>query len=213
MLAHKTVQELLDAFSAPTPTPGGGSAAALAGAIAASLFAMVAAMPKTRNGTPEDRAALDAAHPAILALRSMMVELIDHDAAAYDTVVAAYRLPKATDEEKAARQMAIARAMRIATDVPLQTARAAGALIAHGRVVAEHGNPNAKSDVSVGVGLAMNAVSGGWFNCEANLGGLADEAYATEVRSELAALMKACATQVASTYAALGWKGHAPPAG
>jgi len=211
MLAHKTVQELLDAFSAPTPTPGGGSAAALAGAIAASLFAMVAAMPKTKNGTPDDRAALDAAHPAIMTLRAMLIELIDHDAAAYDTVVAAYRLPKATDEEKAARKIAIGRAMRIATDVPLQTARAAGALIAQARIVAEHGNANAKSDVSVGVGLAMNAMSGGWFNCEANLGSLGDDAYATEVRAELAALMTACATQVASAYAALGWKGHTPP--
>jgi len=59
MLASKTVQELLDAFSAPTPTPGGGSAAALAGAVSASLLAMVAAMPKTKNGTPEERATRD----------------------------------------------------------------------------------------------------------------------------------------------------------
>src|SRR5689334_21009235 len=110
MLANKTVQELLDAFSAPTPTPGGGSAAALAGAIAASLLAMVAAMPKTKSGTPEERAALDALDPILLKLRAELVDLIDRDAASYDGVVAAYRLPKGTDEEKAARKSAVAAA-------------------------------------------------------------------------------------------------------
>src|SRR5580765_6846898 len=116
MLASKTVPELLDGFSAPTPTPGGGSAAALAGAIAASLLAMVAAMPKTKNGTPEDRAALDAVHPEILPLRAELVGLIDRDAASYDGVVAAYRLPKGTDDEKAARKAAVATAMKHATE-------------------------------------------------------------------------------------------------
>ena len=97
MLANKTVLELLDAFSAPTPTPGGGSAAALAGAVAASLLAMVAAMAKTKHGTADDQVALDAAHRTIMSLRTELVDLIDRDAAAYDLVVAAYKLPKATD--------------------------------------------------------------------------------------------------------------------
>ena len=143
MLVDKTVTELLEAFASPAPTPGGGSASALAGAISASLLAMVAAMPKTSHGTPEDRAALDAIHPQLLALKTEMVTLIDRDAASYDEVVAAYRLPKATDAEKAARKAAIGKAMRMATDVPLETARAAAKLVAHCRVVAEHGNPNA----------------------------------------------------------------------
>ena len=80
MLASKTVQELLDAFASPTPTPGGGSAAALAGATAASLLAMVAGMPKTRNNTPEDKAALDAALPVLQSLRTELTSLIDRDA-------------------------------------------------------------------------------------------------------------------------------------
>ena len=211
MLASKTVLELLDAFSSPAPTPGGGSAAALSGAVAASLLAMVAGMPKTKHGTPEDRAALDAAHPALMALRTQMVDLIDRDAAAYDLVVAAYRLPKATDDEKAARKAAIGRAMRVATDVPLETARAAAALVSHGRVVAEHGNPNAKSDVSVAMTLAMAAQSGGRVNVEANLGGIGDEPYATAARLELQTLMRESAMQLKPAYEALGWTGHQPP--
>src|SRR5262245_49632486 len=119
MLADKTLKELLDAFASPAPTPGGGSASAVVGAISASLLAMVAAMPKTAHGTPEDRAALDAVHPKLKALQAEMVALIDRDSAAYDEVVAAYKLPKATDAEKAARKAAISQAMRHATDVPM----------------------------------------------------------------------------------------------
>jgi formiminotetrahydrofolate cyclodeaminase len=211
MLASKTVLELLDAFSAPTPTPGGGSAAALAGATSASLLAMVAAMPKTKHNTPEDRAALDAAHLAIMTLRATMIELIDRDAASYDAVVAAYRLPKATDDEKAARKAAVALAMKGATEVPRETARAASALIALARAVAEHGNPNAKSDVSVAMSLAMSALSGGSVNIEANLEGLSDDAYATAVREDIAALMRDAATHLKPAYEALGWRGHTPP--
>jgi formiminotetrahydrofolate cyclodeaminase len=212
MLVNKTVLELLDAFSAPTPTPGGGSAAALAGATAASLLAMVAAMPKSKNGTPEDRAALDTAHPAIMALRAQLIDLIDRDAAAYDLVVAAYRLPKATDDEKAARKAAVGHSMRVATDVPLETARVAADLMTQARTIAEHGNPNAKSDVMVAIQLAMTAMSGGAINVEANLGGLGDEGYAATVRAEMKSLMQESAQHLKPASEALGWKGHKPPA-
>ena len=188
MLVDKTVTELLEAFASPAPTPGGGSASALAGAISASLLAMVAAMPKTSHGTPEDRAALDAIHPQLLALKTEMVTLIDRDAASYDEVVAAYRLPKATDAEKAARKAAIGKAMRMATDVPLETARAAAKLVAHCRVVAEHGNPNAKSDAGVAESMARTAFAGASLNVETNLDGTGDPPFAEQARAELAAL-------------------------
>jgi formiminotetrahydrofolate cyclodeaminase len=211
MLARKTVLELLDAFSSPAPTPGGGSAAALAGAVAASLLAMVAGMPRTRSGTPEDREALDAALDELMTTRGHLVGLIDRDAAAYDNVVAAYRLPKETEADKAARKLAIAEAMRTATDAPLETARAAAALVSCGRQVAEHGNVNAKSDVSVAISLAMTAFSGGMANVEANLGSVGDEAYVGRVRRELAALAKTIAEHVKPAYEALGWTSHEPP--
>lgn len=211
MLASKTVQELLDAFSAPTPTPGGGSAAALAGAVAASLLAMVAAMPKTKNGTPEDRAALDTAHPEILSLRTKFVELIDTDAASYDGVVAAYRLPKATDAEKAARKTAVGKAMRHATDVPLETARAASRLLSLGRIVADHGNANAASDCGVAVTLAQSTATGALMNVRTNLSGMADADYVARVQAEMSRLTQDIAVVLAPTYSALGWKGHQPP--
>lgn len=185
MLADKTVKELLDAFSSASPTPGGGSAAALSGAVAAALLAMVAGMPKTRNGTPEDRAALDAVLSTVTRLKTMLVDLIDRDAAAYDLVVAAYRLPKVTDEDKAARTSAIRRAMRVATEVPMETARAAAALVALATIVAEHGNPSAKTDAAVAVQMAMTACVGAVANVEVNLDGVGDETYAAAIRREL----------------------------
>ena len=191
MLVTKTVTELLDAFASPAPTPGGGSAAALSGAVGASLLAMVAAMTKTKNGTPDDRAALDAALPKIQALRRQLIDLVDRDAASYDDVVAAYKLPKATDEEKSARKAAIQRAMKGATEVPLETARAAVALIPLARIVAEHGNPNAKSDVGVALSHAQTAFAGARANVEINMDSVGDADYAAKTRAELDRLTRA----------------------
>jgi formiminotetrahydrofolate cyclodeaminase len=207
MLASKTVTELLEAFSTPTPTPGGGSAAALAGAVGASLLAMVAAMPKTKTGIPEERAALDAVLPKLLAARDRLRTLIDEDAASYDAVVAAYRLPKGTDEEKAARKAAVARAMQGATDVPLETARQSAGLFKLARIVAEHGNANAKSDAAVGLQLAMTAMSGATFNVQVNLDGISDQPYADGVRSELRQLQTSGQEMVAA-FDALGYDEH-----
>lgn len=211
MLASKTVTELLEAFASPTPTPGGGSAAALTGAVGAALLAMVAAMPKTKNGTPEDKAALDEALPKIRALQAKLTSLIDEDAASYDGVVAAYKLPKGTDEEKAARKRAVQTAMRHATDIPLETYRAALALIPLGRAVAEHGNPNAKSDASVAIQMAMTAMGGAYANVEINLDSTGDAAFAAETRRAMQAEKLEAAKMLGPISEALGWKGHEPP--
>jgi formiminotetrahydrofolate cyclodeaminase len=201
MLASKTVTELLDAFSSPTPTPGGGSAAALAGAVGAALLAMVAAMPKTKTGAPEERAALDAVLPKLVAARDRLRALIDEDAASYDAVVAAYRLPKATEDEKAARKAAVAKAMQGATDVPLETARQSSSLFTLARTVAEHGNANAKSDAAVGLQLASTAFGGALLNVHTNLDGLPDQAYAQRVRSEARTLQESAAELAAGMRA------------
>src|SRR4029077_7994706 len=108
---------------------------ALAGAIGASLLAMVAAMPKTKTGTPDAREALDAARVRLMAARAALTGLVDRDSAAYDLVVAAYRKPKATDEEKAARKVAIQDAMRVATEVPLETATLCAGALADAAIV------------------------------------------------------------------------------
>src|SRR3954469_22628021 len=106
-LVKQSVTELLAALRSPAPTPGGGSAAALAGAMGASLVAMVAGLPKSRAATEEDAQRLHAAGERCAALASELERLVDTDSAAYELVMAAYKRPKVTDEDKAARSAAI----------------------------------------------------------------------------------------------------------
>ncbi|HYN08457.1 MAG TPA: cyclodeaminase/cyclohydrolase family protein [Vicinamibacterales bacterium] len=181
MLAKKSLTEVLDAFSSSDPTPGGGSAAALAGALGASLLAMVAGLPRTKTNAPEERAALDTARAKILDLRTRLIDLIDRDAAAYDTVVAAYRLPKATDDEKAARKTAIQDALKLATEIPVETCLAVNDVVRQADAVAASGNPSAGSDIAVALQLLGIAGQGALFNVEANIGSVTDKEFAAGI--------------------------------
>ena len=196
MLTDQTVTSLLDAFSSADPTPGGGSAAALVGATGASLLVMVAGMPKSRTNAADERSALDTAHGQLLEHRATLIDLIDRDASAYDLVIAAFRLPKVTDEEKAARRAAVQDATRIATEVPLETIRACVEAMRAGRDAAAHGNPNAASDVKVGYRLLMAAAEGARDNVEINLGGLTDASVQSRIRDAATLLMTEAAAHV-----------------
>ena len=196
MLTDKTVTSFLDALSSADPTPGGGSAAALVGATGASLLIMVAGMPKSRTNADEERTALDSAHRTLTAHRATLLDLIDRDASAYDLVIAAFRLPKVTDEEKTARRAAVQDATRVATEVPLETIRACVEAMRAGRAAAAHGNPNAASDVKVGYRLLMAAAEGAQDNVEINLGGLTDPGVQSQIRDAATALMVEADTHV-----------------
>ena len=188
MLIDRTVTELLDAFSSPDPTPGGGSASALAGALGASLLAMVAGMPKTRSGTSDARETLDRARARLLRVRQALVDLVDRDAAAYDLVLAAFRKPKATAEEKTARRAAIQEAMQVATEVPIETMRQCAEALTEAKAVSAHGNPGASSDLRVGIELVTAGLKGAHYNVELNLGSLADVQLALRLRQQMEAL-------------------------
>jgi formiminotetrahydrofolate cyclodeaminase len=188
MLTHHTVIDLLDAFASPDPTPGGGSAAALAGALGASLLAMVAGMPKAKTTEAEPRALLETARTRLLAARARLIELIDRDSAAYDGVVAAYREPKGTEAEKATRKVAIQQALRLATEVPLETATLCSGALRDGATVEAYGNPNASSDVGTGLALLRAALHGALLNVDVNLGSLTDASLVEAIRRQKAAL-------------------------
>jgi formiminotetrahydrofolate cyclodeaminase len=190
MLTNRPVSDLLDAFASPDPTPGGGSAAALAGALGASLLAMVAGMAKTKTGSPEARDALDAARGRLMAARATLIGLVDRDSAAYDLVVAAYGRPKGTDAEKAARRDAIQRAMRVATEVPLETATVCSHALSEAAVVEGLGNPTAASDVGTGIALLGAGLRGALLNVDANIGSLTDPAVVAEFRRLRASLVQ-----------------------
>jgi formiminotetrahydrofolate cyclodeaminase len=182
-LIDRTVTSLLDAFSSADPTPGGGSASALSGAIAASLLSMVASMPKSKTNAVAEREALDEANTEIVKLRTALVALIDRDADAYDLVVAAFRKPKGTDDEKAARKAAIQEATVVATEVPLETMTACAGLLKLAEAVGAHGNSNAASDVAVAIELARAGLKGARYNVDINLGGISDPAMSADLRA------------------------------
>jgi formiminotetrahydrofolate cyclodeaminase len=183
-LATMALADLLDAFASTEPVPGGGSASAVAGALGTSLLLMVAAMPKTKSGTPEETADLAEASARLRPLRDRLTMLADKDSDAYAAVAAAFKLPKASDGEKASRKVAIQSATKQATEVPLDTMRACRDAMRHAVIVARNGNRNATSDVGVAVELLLTGVKGAGLNVDINLGGLVDQEYVERVRWE-----------------------------
>lgn len=158
----------LDRIAGPEPTPGGGSTAALAGAAAAALVEMVCSMSKTRSGLSQDRARLDEVKAVAREAGARLRLLVDQDAAAYDAVVAAYRLPKASEEDKDRRRTAVALAMKRATETPLGTAEACLTVLKAAQEAASHGNPNALSDARAGAALAWAGLVGALENVRIN---------------------------------------------
>jgi methenyltetrahydrofolate cyclohydrolase len=191
MLTDKPVRDLLAAFASSDPTPGGGSASAIASAIGASLLMMVGGLSKTRSGSEEDRASLAAAVAALTGVQRQLTGAIDLDTEAYDQVVAAYKMPKASPPGDAAqdpRKAAIQRALKGATDVPLGIMRLSALALRQAQVVAAHGHRAAASDVGVALALLAAGLRGARLNVEINLGSLTDAAYADAVRAEVVRL-------------------------
>jgi methenyltetrahydrofolate cyclohydrolase len=176
--------DLLAAFRSPTPTPGGGSAAALAGAVGASLLAMVAALPKPRAQNADDEKRLAGGGSRCTHISERLASLMDRDSRAYDDVVSAFRLPKASDEEKRVRTAHVQAALRSATEVPLEVMRASAEAIQAAADVAAFGNANASSDVQVGVELLMAALRGAKVNVAINLTSLKDGAFVEAASQE-----------------------------
>jgi formiminotetrahydrofolate cyclodeaminase len=159
---------------------------------------MVARLPKSRAATAEDAARLQAAGDRCAALVQEFSALIDGDTDAYALVMAAYKLPKGTDDEKTARSAAIQAGLRAATSAPLDVMRACAAAAEQGVVVATFGNPSASSDVQVGIELLGAALRGARLNVETNLGSIKDAAYADAVRRDVEEFERALAHETAA---------------
>jgi len=202
-LVNQPVSELLAAIRSASPTPGGGSAAALAGAIGASLLAMVANLPTKTAATEEDAQRLRSAGDRCTALALDLERLVDVDSAAYELVMAAYKRPKVTDDDKAARTAAIQAAFREATAAPLAVMRAAAAAAEQGSVIGRFGNPSAASDLEVGVELLNAALRGARLNVEINLRSMKDAAYVETIQQDVTEFARAIAHETAAARDAL----------
>ena len=185
-LTEQPIRDLLKAFSSTDPTPGGGSASALASAVGASVLMMVTALPKSRTGSDQDRTALANTARSLADIRDGLTGAIDADTAAYDRVVAAFKLPKASAGEQSARTAAIQQALHGATEVPLGVMRLSAAALDLSVAVAAHGHRAAASDVGVAVALLRAGTRGARLNVEINLGSISDMEYAAAVAAEAA---------------------------
>ena len=181
---HQPLSDVLDAFASNEPVPGGGSAAALAGAVGASLLMMVAGLPKTKTGAPEEAADLAEAAARLRPLRDTLASLIERDSDAYASVIVAMRLPKGTDAEKGTRRAAIDTAMRGAIDVPMDTMRACQQALRGAVVVARNGSTNASTDTGTGVLLLMAGLRAAALNVNVNLKSVSDAAFVERVSKE-----------------------------
>ena len=169
----------------------------------ASLVAMVAALPKNKAATEEDAQRLRAAGDRCTALSADLERLVDVDAAAYELVMAAYKRPKVTDEDKAARTAAIQAAFREAIAAPLAVMRACAAGAEQAVVVAGLGNPSAASDLEVGVELLAAALRGAKLNVEVNLGSVKDAEYVARIQADVTEFERAIGHEAAAARSAL----------
>jgi methenyltetrahydrofolate cyclohydrolase len=181
-----SVEGLLDRLASPDPTPGGGSAAALAGATGAALVTMVCSMPKTRTASPGERERLATALSWAREAGARLRRLVDEDAEAYDVVIASYRLPKGTEAEKATRKEVVARALEAATEVPLRVAEACLVVMSAAEEAAANGNPNALSDVRTGATLAWAGILGAAENVRINAQGTPGSPFLEKLEALLA---------------------------
>ena len=175
----------------PTPTPGGGSVAAKSGALGCALCEMVAGLTEQKQGFEAVHGEMCAAREKLAALRRELQALVQRDAAAFDGVMAAFKLPKATDEEKAARRMAIEAATKRAAEIPLATMARAAEALQRALPIAEKGNPTSITDVGVGALELGAAMRGARLNVEINFSSIADEIWVAEKRAELSRIAQA----------------------
>jgi len=166
-----------EALASGAPTPGGGCASALSGALAAGLAAMVARSTAASKKFADRAGQMNQVATEADRLRDEFLALVDEDARAFDQVMAAFRMPKETPEQQAARSQAIQQAYKAAVEPPMRVCTRSLRVLELAAQVAEQGNPSAASDAGVAALLAATALEGGALNVQINLGSIKDEGF------------------------------------
>lgn len=190
MLKDLSVKDFVAETASDSPAPGGGSVSALAAAQAAALLGMVANLTvKSKNYTDvheEMKPLVD----VLAKYHEEFTDFIDKDANSFNGVIDAFKLPKSTDEEKAARSAKIQEEYKNAANVPFTVGMKAVELIDYAEKLVEKGNKNAITDVGVGVLNIKLAVTGAFYNVKINLGSIKDEAYVKDLKEKMAKTLK-----------------------
>jgi formiminotetrahydrofolate cyclodeaminase len=189
-LTDKSITAFLDELSSDAPAPGGGSVAALSGALGAALVSMVCNLTLGKKGYEDVQDEINELLAQSEALRKELAGLLEKDVKAYTGYSLAAKMPRGTDEEKAERQVAMLAALKVATDVPLTIAEAAVKVMDLCMPAAEQGNKWAVSDAGVAVLMAEAALRSAALNVLINLGTLKDKEFVADRRAKLDSLLE-----------------------
>src|SRR5437867_2246351 len=184
-LPKMNLREFCNETLSDSPAPGGGSVAALMGALGASLGGMVANLSAGKRGWDDKLEYLSDWAVKAQQVKDELLSLVDEDTAAFNKVMDSFALPKGSDEEKKAREAAIESATKYAAEVPLkvmETASKSYELLAE---MAEKGNPNSISDVGVGAGATRACIDGAALNVRINLAALKDEKFKSDLQKKV----------------------------
>lgn len=193
MLISKTLVDFADVVKSDAPAPGGGSVSAYAGSLGAALTSMVGALSFEKKAFKElDKGLQDKMKDSARKLEKLQKDLekiVDEDTNAFDEVMAGFKMPKDTDEEKALRSKAIQDGYKVAIDVPLRCAKTCLSTLELQKDFAESGNASAISDIGVAALLAHAGCEGAVLNVLINLASLKDEDYRNELIKETDGIM------------------------
>ncbi|MCI8913077.1 MAG: cyclodeaminase/cyclohydrolase family protein [Lawsonibacter sp.] len=188
-LAELKTSEFVDLLASDAPAPGGGSAAALEGALGAALTAMVCGLTVGKKKYADYQELAESAQKKALDLKARFVDVMDRDTEAFNVVSAAFGMPKATDEEKAARSAAIQEGLKGCTKTPFEMMELAVETLELTASILGKSNDSAASDLGVAALSLRAAIQGAWLNVLINIGSLKDTALAEDYRKKGEALL------------------------
>ncbi len=188
-LADLKTSEFVDLLASDAPAPGGGSAAALEGALGAALTAMVCSLTVGKKKYADVQELVEAAQKKALDLKARFVDVMDRDTEAFNVVSAAFGMPKGTDEEKAARSAAIQEGMKGCTKTPFEMMELAVETLELTASILGKSNDSAASDLGVSALSLRAAIQGAWLNVLINIGSLKDKELAEDYRAKGEALL------------------------
>jgi formiminotetrahydrofolate cyclodeaminase len=199
--AGEPLQKYLDDAASNKPAPGGGSVSACVGALGAALVSMVCNLTRGREKFATVADEIETLVGQSEQARAALESLLQQDTVAYDGVIAAYRLPKDSAEQQAARTAAVQAGLIVAADVPLEICRVGVQVCRLAKTAAQLGNPQAVTDAGVGAVLGEAAVQGGALNVKINLVSIKDEEYVRTTTAELQRLLAEAASLRAEVLA------------
>ncbi|MCY3749975.1 MAG: cyclodeaminase/cyclohydrolase family protein [Gammaproteobacteria bacterium] len=200
MFQEQQLQTFLDQLASKASTPGGGSAAAIMGAMGAALVSMVANLTVGKQKYQDVEEEMQGFLERSEDMRSRLTGMIQADIDVFDKVMAAYGMARETDTEKAARSGAIQAALKEATDVPLACAQLCADVIELCRPVAEKGNLNVISDAGVAVLAAHAALRSAALNVYINIGGIRDQEFVQDRRNKLEFVLSGAGVATETVY-------------